>query len=279
MHTITIYGDPHPDGTPMPMDFTFPGDWGEITREQLPLIAKMLTITEEKTASRLLLLQALAGIPDEQMALVDAESVTFQVELPPGDNPFDQRKRYEWRLLPQLDWCFGQPAYRASLIPELTIGDTTWSGPDDRLGCFTLARFAFCDSMLAALAHAPDEGYIDKLLGALYQPKGSAWTNERIEEYAQRLQPLPPLDKLAAILNYRALRGQLTKVYWRVFEGGDDEPMESGLFGMIYDVCASGLFGDYAATKEQPLRDVMGYMQHQLEKDERTEARMKAQTA
>lgn len=275
MHEIRIQGDA------CARTFTFPAAWDEITPEQLRIIACVLAATSENGVIRPLLLEQLAAIPPEWMALIEAEDVTF---FEPPSRPaysFEPPTPGKAVLLPQLDWCFQQPVNSKSLLPKFTLEGTEWEGPEDRLFNFTLARFAYCDSILSALASNPDEKLINGLVAALYAPKGYQWENipHEIKENdlrAKRIAALPQETKLAAILNYRALRGHLAKTYWRVFEGGDDEPLDAGLFGTIYDVCASGIFGDMDGTEQQPLFRVMGYMQHQLQKDERQEQKLKS---
>lgn len=172
-------------------------------------------------------------------------------------------------------------------MPSITVDGEQWDGPEDRLFNFTLSRFAYADSVLSALANNKDEEQaeilINNLIASLYVPHGYQWDTVPLEmkandQRAKRVASIPQNDKLAAILNYRALRGNLVKTYWRVFDGGNEEPYQAGLFGTIYDVCASGIFGDIDNTEKQLLFRVMGYMQHKLEQDERTAARIDAQT-
>lgn len=285
MHTITIFGEPLPDGTPNRREFQLPGSWEELTTDQLGHIARILTLTGENAVLRFLLLEQLAGIPPEWMAFVEAADVMFP-KTSDSSAPFAAEPGPAYSILPCLDWCFAPPVSRKSHLPSLTIDGLAWEGPEDRLFNFTLSRFAHVDSLLSALAANQDEAHaetlINNLIAALYVPAGYQWTTIPVElkatdARAQCVASIPQNDKLAAILNYRALRGHLAKTYWRVFEGGDEEPFQAGLFGTIYDVCASGIFGDIDNTEKQSLFRVMGYMQHQLEKDERNAKRLQTQ--
>ncbi len=274
MHTITIYAD---DG---PVEYQYPGAWDEVTAEQLPKLAHVLSITDEPATIRFFLLQKLAGIPPEHMALVDAPSVTVQQTREVPDGPFGVTEQTAWHLLPSLDWCFAQPVNRNSLLPAFTHHDKTWHGPTDQMANVTLSQFAWADELLNAVHGNPDEALINKFLGALYTPEGSTFSNDAIPANADALADLPAITKLSAILNYRALRGYLSTTFKRVFAGGEDgeKPLESGLFGVIYDVTASAVFGDIDKAEARPVMQVLHYMEHQIEKDQREAERLKAAT-
>lgn len=280
MHTVTIFSDAAL-GLPITRaEFTFPSGWDEVTVDHLLAIARVLSKTSDPIISRFLLLHELAGVPVHATDNFRADDVfrAFPERIAP-DNPLDERTTIRWKPIPQLDWCYTQPVFRKSLFPSFRHDGTGWAGPADRLENFTVSRFAFADSLLAAAAGANGgEQLLDQLLAAIYQPAGRPWSNEAIEPCAGRLASLPAETKLLAVMNYRGLRGFLPSMFPRVFSGSD-EPLDSGLFGMIYDVSTSGVFGDIDKTEQQPLLRVLAYLDHQIEKDQREARQLESHSA
>ena len=284
MHTITIYVEDSSGTQLRPVEYQYPGEWSEITPEQFKEVAQILALTASandaqdttvaKTTSRVLLLQRLAQIPPEHIALVDADSVTVRTSRLVDDGVHEPREEFSWSILPSLDWCFSQPIMRTSMLPAFDHDGTTWTGPADFMSNISFQQFAFADELLAALAQNPDDALLDKFLAALYHPQGRDWSNLEIEPLALRLSSLTAITKVSAVLNYRALRGFIAEKFPHVFTSSDEQPLQSGLFGVIYDVTASGVFGDIDKTEKRPLLQVLGYMEHMSEKDQREAQRI-----
>lgn len=266
MHHVELYDKPAADGSPVKHTFQLPGGWDELQPDHLQKVAVIQATVQDPAAQRFLLLEALAGIPPELMArLPDADDLTYQGKDIGGyDVPI---------LLPWLDWAFEEPAYEFSLLPELKVKDLQFRGPDSRLDRWEANQFAYTDLLLRQYGESGKVEDLDRLLGCMYQPHYASWTNEPIEEYAERLATTPLPTKLAAILNYRALRGYVASQYPRVFGGGGgEEPMSQGFFGTLYDVAADGVFGDLRRVERTRLHDVLGYLEHKMEQAERAEA-------
>jgi len=254
--------------------YALPGAWDEVTTTTLPAVAAIVGTTTDETLARIALFQALTGVPD---AVILHPHLVEELVMP---RPEDPRKPLQEPvgLLPQLDWAFTEPAYRNSLLPTLHHNGIDYAGPSNGLDGWILNRWCFVYTCLRNYQEAKDAAErrttLNLFLGALYQPADQPWSNEHIERHAEALATLDPAIKAAALLNYQAIHRQLTSSYHRVFAPANpgDEASPLGVFGTVYDVAKSGVFGDIQRTEGSDLHKVMGYLEHSLHQQNQQEA-------
>ena len=269
MHTIDLYAAP---GTPT-RSFTFPSKWNELSAEQLPKLAMLLSVLTDEDDARVVILQTLSGMPGS--AFAEPNGIPYE-DLCMVTEATDSTA-LKVTFLPQLDWCFQppdlspeQPGPAKSLLPSITLpdGTITYAGPGDGLDNFSFDRFVWVDSLFQQLVTEPNDQHMNNWLGAAYQPEGTTWNSIDLEKHAEQLATLPTATKLAALLNYRGLRAACSALYPSVFSSSAEAgPGTSlGLFGMVYDVADGGVFGAVPLVRQTLMHEVLGYVQHTNEK-------------
>lgn len=278
MHEITLYGKGEP------ITFQYPASWEEVTGEQLVVITKAQALNATDTGVRFDLLRDLAGIPAELMELMPpADQLMQEVDVTDRSGPWKPVEKWEWRLLPSLDWAFGAPCYRKSLVPAIAHEGVDYAGPDDGFDHMTLNQWVYCTSLLKAFRQAKPEEQEDALntfLAALYQPAGTEWDFNLIGPALKAsLAPVPVTTKLAAVINYEAIHATLPLLYTRVFDP-DGEVMDNpqGLFAIIHDASESVAFAPMGTAEKALLHKVLGHTEYNLYKDAKAEAAAKAKT-
>jgi hypothetical protein len=304
MHTISLFDRPNADGTPVQHDFSFPGSWNEARPEDLRAVSRIHLSRRTDAAKRFTLLRELAEIPGVLMKrMPPAEHFMQRVDVTDRSGPWRPVEKHEWKLLHQLDWAFGPPTYEKSLLPSFVHQGVRWYGPygDSEHGFehMTLNQWVYGTMLLQRLrAGKPEEQdlYLNEFLGAVYTDDGVVseeerlaipppdntrhlallknWTPDHVELRGARLADVPLDLKMAALLNFEAIHSTLGLMYRRVFdpEGGAQRSPQ-GLFGMAFDVAASGVFGDIYGTESAMVHKVLGMMEHQLFKDEQAAAK------
>lgn len=295
MHTITVHDAPAADGSPVTHHFTLPSGWCD---EEAPLKPHhLLTISKALCTAAAVRGNAREMDLSEEDVQNGADAIaryelftdliqlphTLAYRLPPADHFYYETdttdygtgyapvERSEYRLLPQLDWCFTPPLFRTSLLPTLEHDGSTWEGPDDHFTYMTLNRWMWGTTLVQgvrAAAKGTEDKALNEVLGALYTPHGVAWNNKLIEAHAARLATLPSATKVAALLNYEAINASLAEDYPRVFDPrGEAYNSPQGVFGMAYDVARSGVLDKHQPIEDVLLHKVLGYMEHALYTD------------
>lgn len=260
MHTLTLVDEPR-GGKPVSHAYTYPGAWHEVERKHLTALAVILEAPGTEAEARLALLKTLTGVSNEQIARMPAVEAFFL-----GD-----------QLLPSLNWCFTEPRFdvpeeriRAiSRMATIQHADMDWCGPGDDLMNMVFGQFAMTDNLLGVFNATKQHTDLDNALGSLYQPAHCTWSKEPIEEYATKLSTLPLEVKLAALLNYRALRAMLPAIYPNVFDQHKKEAGQGttlGLQGVMLDVAATGVLGNFWEVESAPLHDVLSFIEHNAQK-------------
>ena len=83
------------------------------------------------------------------------------------------------------------------------------------------------------------------------------------------MHPLPLEIKLAAVLNYRALRASLPDRYPNVFDQNKQDANAGttlGLQGVMFDVAATGVLGDFKNVEYTLMHDVLSFIEHNAQK-------------
>lgn len=273
MHTIEVFGCDERDPK-AGRSYTFPGAWGECTLAQLGTTAALASVPVDDedplrrdvmdAHRRLRLLHELTGMADAVFTRIDtADLLALRV---------DEAGAERVAFLPSLDWCFETPVLEKSLVPTLTVNGRMWTGPTDRLGRMTLLQWGFCDLLLGRMAQAPSAEALNHVLGALYHEAATPWTHEHIEARGEQLAGLDDRTKLAALVNYRGLRGWLQKKYRRCFRAGKADP--HGLNGMVVRL-AGPKFGRVDEVRAANLHDVFIHVEQSLQDKEEMENRQK----
>jgi|GEM_PF-5704653 hypothetical protein len=282
MHTIDIYAVVN--GVKQKHAFTFPSSWEEATAEHLLTICRVQTSLKSDTSKRFTLLRELAGIPGPFMRhLPPAEDLMYRIDVTDRSGPWKPVEKFEWRLLPQLDWAFKPPVYTNSLLTSVEVDGVRWRGVQNELKGMSLAQWIWTTTFLGELRKADDsakEQVLHELLGLIYVPEGpeAPWNPDLRTERGQALRTLPVELKLATVLNCEAIHATLPLTYRRVFDpDGEVQRSPAGLYGMAYDVAASGVFGEADSAEMQPVMKVLDYMEHKLFQDEVQEAKLEAQ--
>lgn len=259
MHTIELHDLPDAKGRPVVHRFSFPGDWQELTGEELGRVAVMSAADLPEAELRFRLLRNLAGIPKKLFVRCNVEDLL-------GDGP---------DLLPQLDAFFpkeGKPVvFQKSLLPALEHDGTRWEGPRDSLGNFTVLQLSFCDHLLNEVQKGTPNALVN-LMGALYVPEGRLWDNEGIEDRANRLASLPLTTRLGAAMNYSALRNGVAERYWRTFgKRKSEEGEDYGIDGLL-EALSGEKFGTVDQVGGMPVHPALVHSERQLQMAEEMEA-------
>lgn len=268
MHTVDIHFGPHH------RTYALPGGWHEVTTTTLPALAAIVGTATDETLARIALFQALTGVPD---SVILHPRLVEELVMPRAEDP-SKPLQEPFGLLPQLDWAFTEPAYRDSLLPTLHHNGVDYTGPSNGLDGWVLNRWCFVYTCLRNYQEAKEpaerRSALNLFMGALYQPAGEPWGNEHIERHAEALATVDPTTKAAALLNYQAIHRHLTTSYRRVFSPANpgDEASPLGVFGTVYDVAKSGVFGDIQRTEASDLHKVLGYLEHSLHQQIQQEA-------
>lgn len=274
MHTLTVLGtDPR---KPLKgRDWHFPGGWAECDVNQLGRAAALLSVplptdvAKRQNAEmhlRLQLLKHLSGIPEHLF-----NHPTFDTEDLIGVQP-DALRIPRAAFLPQLDWALTDPVWDKSLVPELRHGKKRWVGPTDRLANFTVLRWGFCDALLERAIATTKEEDLNNLLAALYTAWDEPWSNKNLEQRGREMARLAPIEKLAAVMNYRGLRGWLVQRYAPCFKGGERDP--DGIQGMIVRL-AGPKFGSTKKARHADLHDVLVHVRQTILDAEQLESQRK----
>lgn len=267
MHTLTIYGIDRlsPDEG---VDYPFPGAWHECTIGQLATIAALTSAprppaedaqaTERAEAHlRLALLRELSAMPVKAFTALEPTDLLTVV--------LDDIGAERITLLPQLDWCMAPPCYAKSMLPTVAVRKgirrIRYQGPTDKLGRFTLLQWGFCDRLLGEVLSTGSDEAMNNFLGALYHEEGRPWCNQRIEARGAVLAHLDDRTKLAAVLNYQALRADLATSYPRAFRGGKADPY--GMQGMVVRM-AGEKFGTTEATGRANIHDALIHIEQSI---------------
>lgn len=259
MHTIELHDLPDTKGRPVVHRFSFPGDWKELTGDQLGRVAMLITAPVPEAELRFRLLRSLAGIPKKLFVRSAMEDLLGEAT----------------DLLPQLDAFFpkyGKPVvFERSLMPLLEHDGRRWEGPRDNLGNFNVLQLSFCDHLLADVQHGAPKA-LNNLLGGLYVPEGSEWDNDGIEERAQQLASLPLATRLGAGMNYSALRNGLAERYPRTFgKRKTEEGEDYGIDGLL-EALAGEKFGTVDQVGGMPVHPALVHSERQLQMAEEMEA-------
>lgn len=250
-------------------ELTLPSAWEECSVAQLGIIAAYTSIPIDAEADdatkevseahlRLHLFRELTGMESSIFTNMDPTDLL--------DVKADEHDVDRVAFLPQVDWCLDAPVFEKSLVDQVTVGEVVFQGPTNRLSKFSLKQWGFCDNLLTNLSATGSTEMLHNLLGALYHVKGTVWSNETIEERAALLSQLDDRTKLAAVMNYRGLRGWLASQYRKCFAGGKADPR--GLQGLI--VRYAGLkFGDVEQTPLKNVHDVLVHVEQNIEEHER----------
>lgn len=260
MHSLEVIGQERA--------YRFPGEWKECTVAQLGTIAALTSVRPapgddadlnqyHEAHLRLCLLRQLCDMPEAEFLRIATEDLI-------GIRS-DELGIAQAAFLPELDWCLAEPQWHESMLPELLVRKVRHQGPTDRLGRFTVLQWGFCDALLQNVASTGQAKDLHLLLGALYHVDGEAWSNKTIEARADKLAKLDDRTKLAAVLNYRALRAWLTAKYPRCFKGGKADP--HGIQGMIVRL-AGDKFGTVDVTRHANLHDVLIHVEQSIEAEE-----------
>lgn len=284
MRTISLQDVPNADGTPVVHEFQFPDSWEDANTEHLHAVCRAQSTDKTETSKRFTLLRELAGIPGVLMGRMPPLDQFMQyVDVTDHHTGFKPVEKFEWQLLPQLDWCFKPPVYRNSLLPSFKHNEVEWHGPDDGFDRMSLDQWIWCTTLLKTMREAPDEEKepaLNNFLAAVYAPrpegkpaydpitKAFHFDDDGIEHRAILLADLPVMMKIAATLNYEAIHATLPNLYWRVFDPeGEVQNSPQGLFGLAYDVASSAVFGKIQESGTNRLHAVLGYMEHNIHKD------------
>jgi hypothetical protein len=266
MHTVELIGNDKKE-----RKYTLPSAWDECSVAQLGAIAAITSVTvpmgldagqaEQMEAHlRLQLFHHLLGMTDAEFAAIDVGDL-LSVK-------YDDLGVAHVALLPWVDWCLAEPLFHQSLVPHVTVKGVLYEGPRNMLSRWPVAQWIFADANLRMLADTGDAKHLDNLLGCLYAPANAQWHNDDIETYGAALSALDDRTKLAAVLNYRGLRGWLAAKYWRAFKGGKEDP--HGPEGMVVRL-AGPKFGDVEEVWYKPLSSVMVHVEQSLLEQEETE--------
>lgn len=287
MHTLTLHDVPT-GGQPVRYDFTFPGSWEEATTEDLITVCRVLAHPDDTEARRMRLLRELCAIPAHLAhRMPGVEQCTYRVDVTDRSGPFRPVEKFEWQLLPQLDWAFAPGCYTTSLLPEVEHDGVRWEGSKSGFDGMGLAQWIWATTFIGELRKAPPDSkdaVMNELLGIIYRPvqaSGSPapFDPEQRHAHAARLASLPMHQKLATVLNHEALHAMLPVLYRRSFDPeGEVQRSPAGLYGIAYDVAASGVFGDTDRTEQQPVAKVLDYMEHKLHQDTVAQARKPGNT-
>jgi hypothetical protein len=268
MHTLTVLGT-NPKDPAEGRDYSYPAQWSECTIAQLGLVAALTSVgidpdaddeTRERAMAhvRLRLLHELTCMADAVFAKIEVTDLLSVMADADGAERV--------ALLPSLDWCFAEPLFDESLVPEVVVRGTRYQGPTKRLGRFSLKQWGMCDLLMGQLAKSADPKDLHHLLGALYHQAGTEWNNEGIEARGAELAKLDDRTKLAAVMNYRGLRAWMARKYRAAHRGGKADP--HGLQGMVVRL-AGPKFGTVQETYSANVHDVLVHVEQSIEEAQR----------
>lgn len=313
MHEITLQDVPDDAGKPVSYTLHMPAGWddGALRPHHLLCVSKALLLLaiatpevapvneeedpfgiaqpdpapndEAMTLVRLELLRELSDMPAELAARLplDPDHFYYEVDTTDHNSAFVVPETSEYRLLPQLDWCFTPPKFKPSLLPSIEHGGILWNGPPDDFTNMAMLQWLWCVYLTQQFRAGNKDTYendLNSLLGALYHPAEGAgtWHNRDIEENAARLSNLDLEVKLAAVMNFEAIHATLPDTYHRVFDPrGEAMNSPAGVFGMAFDVAQSGVLGKESEVNTVPVHKVLLFMEHNLYTDEVNERKAK----
>jgi len=272
MHHLEVFGW-NPKDPAEGRIYSYPAAWAECTVLQLGTVAALTSAKPDLQSAeiqelppaeqarmaemgeahlRLHLLRELTGMAGQVFEQIDVSDL---LSLRPDDLGVERVA-----FLPSLDWCMVEPIYDKSLVPELVVGKRRFAGPNERLARMTVLQWGFADTLMGVFVKSGQVQDLNMVLGALYHDHGTPWNSE-LEERAEVLATVDDRTKLAAILNYRALRSWLAKRYPRSHRGGKADP--HGVQGMIVEL-GGPKFGTVDQVRSADLHDVMIHCEKSL---------------
>jgi hypothetical protein len=281
MHTISI-GD---------SKIHIPGNWNELTGEQLISMARIITENAPLDELKLKLLFAFADIHalqrpavlvndkehfwirfKQRKFMVPAQSLAFI--MTPFIQFFSEKSENEYIVSPNLT---------RQLLPVIKAGKQTLYGPGDGLSNITLREFIFTETAFSDYLHANDASARDKLIAVLYRPSGKIkpcsinftgdirerFNDNIIDSRIKIVADMPDATKKAILWYYEGCKRHIAYLFPNVFrEGNGGESTKSAFEGFmtIVDELANNQPADHERVLDVLLYSALNSLNQRIEK-------------
>lgn len=174
-----------------------------------------------------------------------------------------------------LEWTkFVQP-HNKFIIPYIGCGYESLKAPLPKLKKVTFSQFIFADTSFADWQESESENDLNRFVASWYLPEGIAFSEEVMEEHAEKLAKVDLPIREAVAMNYLLVRQWLCDVYPLVFipdwtapeEKEKKKPRRSNGWIRIFEQVVGDdiIHADEYAT--QPLHNVLRFLSRRIKEN------------
>lgn len=282
-----------------------PGEWDELTREQLKFVAGAGTMNLTETALKLNLLFYIGGVQVlhvNPFTLGDDPESLYAVKLKDGSQAYITASQL-FEITTVFNFLF-KKVYKDDILTGITLDSKLtrnviyffqlngkrYYGPSSRLFNVTFSEFIHAETNCKRYLETRKQEYLDKLIAVLYRPsinrikvlsnnyKGdrrSAFNDHKIDYLAQKYHKLDRNTRGAIFLFYQGCQWWYQQQFPHVFgkkSGGDDNSL--GFLGLV-DALTGGDVTKTEEIRRSYLMDVMVHLEKAAIDYEKMEEKLK----
>lgn len=266
--------------------YSIPGNWNELSLDQLLLVVRLFISGKSKTQILLRTLLYILGLQvlsfktipsnngnnylfkvskkkkflltDTQLLYLIENTLTFLI----GENIDEAKKTKTIYIDTQLT---------DNLLPSFKIGFTVYYGPSDNLFNLTFKEFILAETYFSNYTQNSDQTSLNKLIATLYRPKSKTYNPHSpdykgdirepfndflIEMRSKDISKLPMIYKVCITLYYQGSRRWLMKHFPHVFSGSSSKKDPFGYMSLV-DSLTGGDVTKTDVVRNSMLYDVM----------------------
>lgn len=246
--------------------FPLPENWQEVVSSGKYLdVVKINYTAANEPEARHQMLTALAGINGYEIGKAfGAATASKRNKLADEIGGFLAVQILE-EVYPVFDFIFKPELLTDNPLPLIKHNGITYYGPGEKLAEQTGAEMEECGQAYAEYIKTGHEIWLNRLVAALYRPKGKPFNGKQTELYAKRFATLDEITKRGVLLFYEMCEAWWRETYEFLYNTAPGQPaaaaeepaaIDSLAISRIIRTLAGGKRGTVDAVRQMPRHEI-----------------------